>query len=134
MEVRLKALEGLLEVGLQDPMHLSSECFLSMANRMVDRKYEIRRVAMIGLSKIYQRYISTFSPAITTLIEDGNISIKYIEKFVGIEYWKRLRIIPGYVMKCFGYPDMPTQHLVIQVIQLIFLVIHRFICSTCSDS
>ena len=66
-EVRLAALKHLTEIGLTNPEMLSVETFKELGGRVKDKKSEIRKLALVGLSRLYYKHISSTLPALNSL-------------------------------------------------------------------
>lgn len=58
MQVRYTALSRLLEILSDDPTLLQISTLKEIAERVKDKKQEVRKIAQIGLSKVYSRHIS----------------------------------------------------------------------------
>jgi len=106
-----------------------------MAERMKDKRLQIRKVAMIGLSKVYWKHVGLWLDPIdlpgmdklgrqkkkrsSTSAEnyppEGGMYV--YGSGVQAEVWQRLQFIPGFILNCWGYPDPEERHLVQQLIQ-----------------
>jgi hypothetical protein len=113
-EIRFKTIQGIIEIALENPLTLQASSFEELLGRIVDRKVEIRRALMIGLARIYQRFVSSSLPNIKDLDDH---SFENLQSLVSADLWLRLKEIPNTILKCWGYPDLPTKHLVIQLVQ-----------------
>ena len=142
-QVRHEALSRLLEIFIEDPTQLQIETVKELAERVKDKKQEIRTIALIGLSKAYHRHISqqiyvtnVFQKDydITKELEGENPSnicplylqsdsndrkLNAIAEFLQIklDIWIKFEFIPGYVVNSWGYPDPADKHLVLQLLQ-----------------
>lgn len=105
-----------------------------MAERMKDKRLQIRKVSMIGLAKVYWKHVALFLEPIDLPSTDrGGKNKKRNPSSVGMkahesclyeygsgvqpEVWQRLKFIPGFILSCWGYPDPEEKHLVLQLIQ-----------------
>ena len=61
-DVRHCALMRLLEVAQEDPLALSAASLRDMGERLKDKKADIRKAAMVGLSKLYARNVAIAFP------------------------------------------------------------------------
>ncbi len=120
-EIRQSCLQSLVDVAMADLTSLSEDAFFEMAERMKDKKPSIRRSAMTSMAKLYSRYISGNFIGIDELQKQGTLSSK---TFFGIssDAWKRLRIVPEYIISCWGFPEFVDKQLVIQVIIIIIVI------------
>ena len=135
-DVRFAALGRLLDTAMEDPMNLSPEVFREMGERVKDKKQQVRKVAQIGLAKVYWRHVSlpalgfreshsSSSPSSggeDQIIEDFGDKEEYAAAVadsmgVHIDIWKRISFVPGFIVNCWGYPDPLDKHLVIQLFQ-----------------
>lgn len=111
---------------MEDPTHISPEVFREMGERVKDKKQQVRKVAQIGLSKVFWRHVSM--PAIgfgtsdndELLVGDSETDYEYsvaVAESMGVhpEIWRRISFVPGFIVNCWGYPDPLDKHLVIQV-------------------
>ena len=115
-DVRIKSLQNLIEIGMEDCLLLSVDTYNEIIARFVDRKLEIKKMAWFGLAKIYNRHVSSTLPPITFLTANNlNDDYRSIEKIVDSEIWLRLKNIPGNILKCWGFPELQFRHQVIQV-------------------
>lgn len=138
-KLRAQALTKLLEMASEDVTVLRVETLVEMGQRVKDKKPEIVSQTLIGMSKLYGKHLSSQLPGIDTLIPDVN-SANYAEhaqkrgdkekkkkyapvpefdvrKVARPEVLERCQFIPSLVINCWGYPDTPTRHLVMQVLQ-----------------
>ena len=87
-----------------------------MAERMKDKKIQIRKIAMIGLAKVYWKHCAI----LLRPIDCGNdVEHSRHESGSGVpeEVWQRLSFIPGFILNCWGYPDPEERRLVLQLVQ-----------------
>ena len=112
-EVREGALKKLIEAGLDDPMSLSIATFSEMVERVKDKKETVHKTAIVGLAKIYGKFVASCLPDLSVLAENKETP----ESTVRQEIMDRLRTIPSTVCKYWGYPDLKNRHLVIHLLQ-----------------
>lgn len=147
VQVRYTALSRLLEILSEDPTQLQVFTIKEIAERVKDKKQEVRKIAQIGLSKVYSRHIShqvLLGDAFGEIFEDDYDleSEEHLDKCfrsyplydindpkerrdftvseslnINPEIWKRLEFVPGYILNCWGYPDPIDKHLVLQLFQ-----------------
>lgn len=108
-DVRLRALTRLVEVATEDPRKLSSETFLEMIERAKDKKSEIRLGALNGMCRLYCKHISSLLPPISQDFSPSSIVPKDI--------WGRLGTVPSTLLNSWGYPDVSSKHLILQLLQ-----------------
>ncbi len=115
-DIRHNSLMRLLEVIHEDPLAVSAKTLREMGERVKDRKADIRKAAMVGLCKLYSRNIAEVLPSledeVATQTENGDIG-----KCFNSALWKRISFIPAMLINCWGYPDIPTRHIVLQLLQ-----------------
>ena len=137
----------LLEIFSEDPTQLQVHTIKEIAERVKDRKQEVRKIAQIGLSKVYGRHIShqiLLGDGMDRIFEedydvrsedhleqclkscpryeDGDTEETknlFVSQSLGIktEIWSRLEFVPGYILNCWGFPDPLDKHLVLQLFQ-----------------
>ena len=112
-EVRLKCLSRLIEISNDDPKKLSKSTFQEMIERVKDKKIDIRTCAVVGLARLYSKYISSRVPALSI----GTSISTFLRSAADQELWDRLRGIPGAVVNCWGYPEVSFKHLILQLLQ-----------------
>ena len=102
-----------------------------MAERMKDKRLQIRKVAMIGLAKVYWKHVALWLdpidlPADSKKDKTKKKGSKGVTEGDGVyefgsgvpqEVWHRLKFIPGFILSCWGYPDPEERHLVLQLFQ-----------------
>ena len=131
VDVRLGALSRLLELGAESSENLSVSTYKEMGKRLSDRKIEVRKLAVVGLSRLYLRHISSNLPSISTLInneehssqysqgrsQDENIdsSLSLFSTVLKKGVLDKLGFVPGFVVNTWGYVEM--RHLVLQLLQ-----------------
>jgi len=131
--VRFASLGRLLDIAYEYPTYLSVETFRDMLERVKDKKPNVRKVALIGLSKVFFKHISVRALSFHNLGEGdaGSVPVEYVYGEEGEErarevadslgisadIWTRLSIVPGYIINAWGYPDPENKHLVTQLIQ-----------------
>lgn len=111
-EIRIHALTKLLESAQENLLHLSKSTIIEICERVKDKRFEVRKIALTGLGKLYARHISSKLPPISEIdkLED-------LAKSVPTEIFSRLEDIPNVVLKAWGYPDFPTRYLVLTLLQ-----------------
>ena len=113
--VRMSALCKLVDLAYAHPTALSPATYAEMGERAKDKRPEVRRLVMVGLAKIYSRHISLVLPALSTLSQ--GMRVDSLREAVEPAILARLEFVPGMLMKCWGYPEMGTKHLVLQLLQ-----------------
>lgn len=114
-EVRQNTLQHLLEIAMEDPTRLSVAAVEEMGGRVKDRKLEIRKGAMIGLSKMFSRHITAVLPELSSL-KDWRKQL-HEPGVVAPGVLDRLRCVPGLVVSCWSYPETSLKHLVLTLLQ-----------------
>lgn len=114
-EVRQNTLQHLLDIAVEDPTRLSAEAVQEMGGRVKDRKVEIRKVAMIGMSKMFNRHITAVLPELNEL-KDWRKRLQE-PGVVGSGLLERLRCVPGLIINCWSYPEASVKHLVLSLLQ-----------------
>jgi hypothetical protein len=119
-EERLRhiALTRLIDLAFLDPAALQAETYAEMAERVKDKKPEVRRLAMVGLARIYNRHVSTQLPGLSTVRADSHASLR---DSLDPDVLEKLQFIPGLVLNCWGFPEMSTRHLVVHLLQEVLL-------------
>ena len=112
-EVRQNTLQQLLEIAIEDPMRLSASAISEIGSRARDKRSEIRKVALIGMGKMFQRHISGVLPELDSLKDLR----KQLNSTVPPGLMERLSIVPGLIVKCWSYPEQTTKHLVVNLMQ-----------------
>ena len=130
VDVRLGALSRLLELGAESSDNLSVSTYKEMGKRLSDRKIEVRKLAVVGLSRLYLRHISSNLPSISTLInneehssqysqersqDDNNDTLSLFSTVLKKGVLDKLGFVPGFVVNTWGYVEM--RHLVLQLLQ-----------------
>ena len=69
VDVRLGVLSRLIELGAESIDSLSAATLKEMGRRLSDRKIEVRKLALVGLSRLYSRYVSSNLPSIGTFFD-----------------------------------------------------------------
>lgn len=108
--IRLAALSKLVDLAYAQPTCLSVATYIEMSERAKDKRHEVKRLAMVGLAKIYGRHISTVLPPLS----GAGTSLRTA---VDPEVLSRLEFVPGLLLKCWSYPEMGSKHLILQLIQ-----------------
>ena len=113
--VRMSALCKLVDLAYGHPTALGPATYAEMGERVKDKRPEVRRLVMVGLAKIYGRHVSSALPTLSSLSE--GMRVDSLREVVDPALLARLEFIPGMLMKCWGYPEMGTKHLVLQLVQ-----------------
>ena len=116
--MRMSALEKLVDLILVDPLGTSEQTINEVTNRVTDKKFEIRKVALLGLAKIYHRFVSSSLLPLSevySLTKSGDATSSVTDT-VNADMLERFQFIPGTIVKSWGAPDIVSKHLVIQVI------------------
>ena len=119
-EIRLSVLEKLLEVVLMDPLVLSDKSIEEIKERATDKRFEIRRTVLLGLAKIYNKYISLSLPPLSAVYtQDKDRGKDKGERGlldnVDEILLNRFQFVPETIIKSWGVRDIVSRHLVIQV-------------------
>ena len=69
VDVRLGVLSRLIELGADSIENLTAITLKEMGGRLSDKKIEVRKLALVGLSRLYSRYISSNLPSIGTFLD-----------------------------------------------------------------
>jgi len=117
--VRLAALTKLIDLCYFGPKEFSTHTFLEMGERVKDRRMEVKRLAMIGLAKIYNKHISSTLPPMRSLVGSSSSSSHHhsMRSLVDQSLLDRLDFIPGFLMKCWSYPEAINKYLIVQLLQ-----------------
>lgn len=110
-DVRLRAVQTLLNFAENNLLHLSMFALEELGERGKDKKFEIRREALLGLAKLYCRNISS------QLLPLSNENLGTIASINPENILNRLNFVPTLVVKCWGYPEPSSKHLIIQLLQ-----------------
>jgi hypothetical protein len=113
-DVRKKAVTKLYRqvfdnVEIADPLLLTA-----LFDRVKDKVIDIRKAAMIGMSKLYWKYVASRLPAFDSFDFSDWESIK---QQVDQSILSKLHSIPATLIKCWGYPDVETKHVTLQLLQ-----------------
>eukprot|EP00605_Chrysophyceae_sp_TOSAG23-4_P000474 GSChrysophyteH1.ASY1.ANO1.533.1 assembled CDS len=112
-EVRQGALQRLVELAQEDPEHLSVATFEEMGLRVKDKRPDIRRGALIGLSKIYSKHVALALPPLHELTDSGDDLLSFTKGSLT----DRLNIVPSLVVNSWTYPDQSNKLQVLQLLQ-----------------
>ncbi len=121
-DVRMAALHRLLAVGAAGPLALSALTVAEIGERAKDKKADIRRAALVGLSKLYCAFVSSALPPLSSLgdLRSGSKASRAVgdvTSLVDREVLERFEGVPSAVIKSWGYPDVASRHLVVQLLQ-----------------
>lgn len=109
-DVRSRVVKVMIDLALEDPNSLRQQILDELTHRFTDKRFEIRKMVMVGLSKVYHRHVSTLLPSLNNESSEANL-----DSYTSQETWEKLKSIPSLIVKCWGYEDFPTRHLAIQV-------------------
>ncbi len=116
--IRLTALKQLLEYAHNHIETVSMNTISEISDRAKDKKFEIRKLALEGLSKLYHKYFSSkLSPLYAAHLR---VEMSLAETLtIGIPPSVKMRLsgIPGIVIKSWGFPDIASRHLCVQLVQ-----------------
>ena len=110
--VRHFVLGKLLDAFFTDPSALSVETVDEIKERVIDKKFEIRKTALIGLCKIYNKYVSSQLPPLPSAS-----SLSDLTKRIPQDTLAKLSNIPELLVKSWGVPEMASKHLILQMLQ-----------------
>lgn len=113
-EIRLQTLTKLLEFAQTNITSLSTETYDAICDRVKDKKNEVRKVTLLGLSKLYYRHVSSRLPPISEI--DGK-SYNDLTSTISEETFDRLESVPSIILKSWGYPEFSSKHLILQLLQ-----------------
>ena len=106
-DIRLATLNALIDIALDEPSAISAALYMEMAERMKDRRPDVRKLSLTGLAKVYSKHLCPlFQPLTSGLSLLQNVAIA-----------DRLKPVPGFILSCWGYPDISTRHLVMESLQ-----------------
>ena len=112
-DVRLRCFKRLVEICDENSSQLKVRTYMEMIERVKDKKHEIRLNAMIGLSRLYSRHITSAFPPLNSEITVPALVSHHLDG----DKWERLWKVPGALLSCWGYPETDVKHRVIQIIQ-----------------
>ena len=114
-DVRHSALMRLIEVAQEDPLVLSAKSYQEMGDRLKDRKPDIRKAAMVGLSKIYSRNVAVLFPR----LDDDAVrrAAGDVGNYAAPNLWERLSFVPAGIVNSWCFPDPANRHVVLQLLQ-----------------
>jgi sister chromatid cohesion protein PDS5 len=112
-EVRQVALQRLVEIALDDPLKLSVATFIEMGARVKDKRLEIRRGSLVGMTKIYSKHIASVLPPLNNLTESGNDLFASVQSSIV----ERLSHVPSLLINSWSYPDDSTKHQILVLLQ-----------------
>lgn len=143
-DVRLQTLHTIFSLSQDNPLLFSVYSWKEVGQRIVDKKVEIRKLVLLSISKLYKKHFSSkllsLDSLSSTLSEKfssyASISSSWfffpIEEWINAinqaqndnsnfldmkSIWERWCFVPGLIVKCWGYPDVSTQHLVLHCFQ-----------------
>jgi hypothetical protein len=120
--IRSAALTRLIDLACADPASLARETYTDMCDRVKDRRPDVRRLAMVGLARIYNRNVSGALPPLDVQAEGSSAtSLAALREHIDSDVLDRLNTIPGVILQCWGYPDIPSKHLVVHLVQEVLL-------------
>lgn len=109
--IRLAALSKLIDLAYAQPSCLSAATYLEISERAKDRRLEVRRLTMVGLAKIYGRHVSMTLPPLSSAVGPS------LRAAVDADVLSKLEFVPGLLLKCWGYPEISSKHLILQLVQ-----------------
>lgn len=113
-DIRLHCLSKLLEFAQGNLIGFSKSAIDELCDRVKDKKIEVRKMALTGIARLYFKYISS---KLGKISEVRSSKTEDITETISPEILDRLANIPGVILKSWGYPDFPTKHLVIVLVQ-----------------
>jgi hypothetical protein len=140
-DVRYNALSTLMKIAFEDLNKLQVSTLQLMGERVKDKRDEIRKLALLGLCKLYHRYISSqILPAVSGLKDtsskqgassgksqkkkapaveeyDGESSLNACLRNVSTGAIDRLNTVPSLVIGTFGCLEQYKRHEAITVLQ-----------------
>lgn len=133
VDVRLGSLSRLIELGTDTPDNLTVATFKEIGKRVSDRKLEVRKLAVVGLSRMYSKHVSSTLPPLqslhgmcadlkgddsSSLFDSDAPSASSTVMFSHVlkkDLLTKLGFIPGYVVNSWGYVEM--RQLITQLLQ-----------------
>jgi hypothetical protein len=135
VDVRLSALTRLIEVGTENPDNLTVATFKEIGKRVSDRKLEVRKLAVVGLARMYSKHVSSLLPPLSSYCSKLNSksnkekdrerdrerdqsatpSLSMFENSLKKDILERLGFVPGFVVNTWGYVEM--RPLIMQLLQ-----------------
>ena len=106
--VRIVAVDSMCTIAINNVERLPVTVFRKLVTRKDDKKFDIANSAIIGLSRIFERYISSQWP------DDWDPTLGTSSLFIAfpVETRERLSNIPGAIISCFGKSDSKNiQHI-----------------------
>jgi hypothetical protein len=116
--IRLTALKKLLEYSHNHISRVSPQTLNEICDRAKDKKFDIRKLALEGLAKLYHRHFSTKLSRLSSLGWDREEGLNLaLTSGIPTPIKDRLQGVPGVVMKSWGFPDMASKHLCVRLLQ-----------------
>jgi sister-chromatid-cohesion protein PDS5 len=113
-EVRQLAVEEICEVCMKDATVIRDVCLREVGERMKDKKIVIRKEAMTGLAQVYAHHHHHYYP-------DPSHERQDIPPSSSSASSNKFEWIPGYVLKCFAYPQPELKLRVVKLLDDILL-------------
>ncbi len=112
-EVRLGALQRMVELAQEDPLKLAVASFQEMGARVKDRRPEIRRAALMGMAQIYAKHLACALPPLSELTDAGEDLL--VSQRGGLV--ERLQQVPALVLNCWSFPEPAMKQQVLTLLQ-----------------
>lgn len=116
-EIRHYTVEKLIDFADGNMPLLSKETLQEIGERVKDKRFDVRKVALCGLGKIYYNHISSKLLPLTNEIE----SIKIASKNCDEEVLSKLKFIPSLILKSWGFPEFVSKVAIISSLQELIL-------------
>lgn len=111
--VRLKALTLLAEWLVNNPLSISLISMEQIVDRVKDKSYEIRKLAVESVGKAYFKHVSSTCLHSMTEIKSYDQIVQLIPNGV----WERLQQVPSFIVNCWGYPEPEFKMKILRIVQ-----------------
>ena len=112
-EVRLGALQRMVELAQEDPLKLAVPSFLEMGARIKDRRPEVRKAALLGMAQVYAKHVASALPPLGELTDSGDDLLA--SQRGGLV--DRLQQVPALVLSCWSLPEPAMKQQVLTLLQ-----------------
>lgn len=113
-DIRIKAVTNIVDITLQNPLFFKKEVLSEVGDRAKDKKIEVRKITLIGLAKIYNKFVCTsFSPFSDFIGKSTSAFFVTSQE----EFLERFSFIPGIIINSWGFPEFSSKCLIIKLLQ-----------------